>query len=77
MATYTVDTAAAIRKLKDADCNEPLAEAIVSLVAEREEELATKADIRELKAQLTTRMLMVQGGSIAILYGLIRQFGVG
>lgn len=84
MTTYTIDTAAAIRKLKEAQCDETLAEAIVGIVAEREEELATKTDIqtvksdlRELKAQLTTRMLMVQGGSIAILYGLIRLFGVG
>lgn len=73
MVTYNVDTAAAIRKLKDADCSEPLAEAIVSLVAEREEELATKADIKTLqteiqalKAQLTAR-IWIAVGSIVVL----------
>ena len=52
MRTYTVDTVAAIRKLKDAGCAEPLAEAIVGLVAEREEVLATKADIHALKTDI-------------------------
>ena len=84
MTTYTIDTAAAIRKIKEAQCDETLAEAIVGVIAKRDAELATKAgilvvksDLRELKAQLTTRMLMIQGGSVAILYGLIRLFGVG
>ena len=66
MTTYTVDTAAAIRKLKDADCSEPLAEAIVNLVAEREEELATKLDLRELKATLTTRIWIAVGSFVVL-----------
>lgn len=52
MATYTIDTAAALRKLKEAQCDETLAEAIVEIVAERQDEISTKGDLEALENRL-------------------------
>ncbi len=52
MATYSIDTAAAIRKLKEAQCDEPLAEAIVEIVAGTHDEIATKADLEMVRKDL-------------------------
>ena len=52
MATYSIDTAAAIRKLKEAQCDEPLAEAIVEIVAASHEEIATKADLEVVRRDI-------------------------
>ncbi len=67
MATYSIDTAAAIRKLKEAQCDEPLAEAIVEIVAAQHDEIATKADlemvrkdIEQLRAATKTEFEVVQ-----------------
>ena len=52
MAIRGFDTAAAVSKLKEADCEEHLAEAIVGVIAESQDSLATKSDLRELELSL-------------------------
>lgn len=56
MASYSIDTAAAIRKLKNAQCDEPLAEAIVEIVAARHDEIATKTDLELVEERLGTQI---------------------
>ena len=86
MTTYTIDTAAAIRKLKDAQCDEPLAEAIVDIVASRQDELATKVDlelveerlsgrVEVIKNYLLFRLVLAQVATAALLFLLIKFFG--
>lgn len=52
MAIYTIDTAEALKKLRDAECDEPLAEAIVGIVAARHDELATKTDLGGIRNEI-------------------------
>ena len=52
MATYSIDTAAAIRKLKEAQCDEPLAEAIVEIVAASHDEIAPKTDLEVVRKDI-------------------------
>ncbi len=53
MPLYTIDTAAAIKRLRDAKCDYALAEAIVSIVRETQEPLASKSDLDLMEAKLT------------------------
>ena len=84
MTTYTIDTAAAIKRLISAGLGQTLAEAIVEIFAEAQSDVATKCDIRMLKTDIEmlknwmlVRLVMTQLGTVAILYALIRLFGVG
>ena len=52
MPTFTIDTAAAIRRMRAANLTEEQAAAIVETFATANDEMATKGDIREIKAQL-------------------------
>ncbi len=69
---HTIDTAAAIRRLEEAGVDAPAARAIVQTVAEAEAELATKADLEVLKAQLTTRIVGAQVATAALLFAALR-----
>ena len=60
MVTYVIDTAAAIQQLRDASCDEKLATAIVSLVAQSQEQLATKADVENLKAEVKSALAVLE-----------------
>ncbi len=52
MATYTIDTAAAIHELTQSGMPEQQATAVVRTFAESQEELATRGDIREVKSEI-------------------------
>lgn len=56
MATYTIDTHAAIRELEDAGMDSRQAEVVVAAISRSDAELATKSDLRAeiagLKADL-------------------------
>ena len=52
---YTIDTAAAIRKLEKAGCDGKVANAIVETISTVHGEVATKADLEHLEHALTTR----------------------
>ena len=67
MTIYTIDTAAAIRKLKEAQCDETLAEAIVGIVAERQDEIATTVKLEALE----NRMKLWMFKALAIVAGVV------
>ena len=77
MTTYTIDTKAATKRLVESGMPEAQAEAVVDTFAEVQEEVVTTTHLRELKSWMLSRMLMMQVGTVAVLYGLIRLFGVG
>ncbi|MDE0093977.1 MAG: hypothetical protein OXO49_05690 [Gammaproteobacteria bacterium] len=52
MKIYTLDTAAAVRKLELADCTPTLAEAIVEICAAKDANFATKSDIERVSSDL-------------------------
>ena len=81
MATYSIDTAAAIERLEGTGLPHDQAQAIVGTFAETHEQLATKADITAvkaditalksemsvLKAQLSLRIYLMAGAVVAAL----------
>ena len=84
MTAYIIDTAAAIKRLVSAGLDQTLAEVIVETFAEAQSDVASKTDIRMLKTDIEmlknwmlVRLVMTQLGTVAILYALIRLFGVG
>lgn len=75
MTTFGLDTAAAIYELKKAKCDEPLATAIVNLIAEQHDELATKNNIEQLRAEVKLteqRLKLWIVSAIVIGIGLIK-----
>ena len=52
MAAYPLDTAAVVRDLENAGIEHRQAEAIVTAIVRAQDGLATKADVRDLKADL-------------------------
>lgn len=52
MKIYTLDTAAAVRKLELADCTPTLAEAIVEICAAKDANFATKSDVERVTSDL-------------------------
>ena len=56
MAFYSIDTVAAIKQLQDAQCDYSLAEAIVSLIQQGQQPLASKSDLNVLEGRLTGQM---------------------
>ena len=82
MATYTIDTAAAIKKLIGSGMPEAQAEAVVHTFAEAQDEVATKGDIREVKAELDSlknyllfRIVLAQIAGAGLVFALIKFFG--
>ena len=82
MTTYTIDTAAAIKRMADAGLPHAQAEAIVETFAESNDSLATKADLRaleaamdKLEARLTVRIITAQVATAALLFTLLKFFG--
>ena len=75
MATYTFDTAAATKRMTQAGTPGAQAEAIVETFAERNESFATKADLENLEARLTVRIITVQVATAALLFALLKFFG--
>ena len=82
MATYTIDTAAAIKKLIGSGMPEAQAEAVVHTFAETQDEVATKGDIREIKAELDSlknyllfRIVLAQIAGAGLVFALIKLFG--
>ena len=66
MSGSTMDTHAAVLRLVDAGIEQGQASAIVSTVRLAVEEgVATKADLSELKADLTTKIYVTTGVTIA------------
>ena len=72
---YSIDTAAAMRRLESAGLNSEAARAIVETVAETDQGLATKADLAALKSDLTTRILAAQLATATLLFAALRYFG--
>ena len=72
---YSIDTAAAMRRLESAGLNSEAARAIVETVAETDQGLATKADLAALKSDLTTRILAAQVATATVLFAALRYFG--
>ena len=52
--TYAIDTHASIKRLADAGVPDNQAEALVELMAQQHEDVATKADIAALNDKITT-----------------------
>ena len=52
MTTYTIDTAAGIEQLESNGFDTKQAKALVEIIAERQEELATKSDLDSLKTEI-------------------------
>ena len=86
MTTYTIDTAAAIKRMAEAGLPHAQAEAIVETFAESNDSLATKADLRattdalyaamdKLEARLTVRIITAQIATAALLFTLLKFFG--
>lgn len=79
MTTYTIDTAAAIRRIADAGLPQEQAEAIVETFAESNDSLATKGDVQSaadrLESRLTIRIITAQVATAALLFMLLRFFG--
>lgn len=71
---YSIDTAAAMRRLESAGLDAEAARAIVETVAEADEGLATKADLAALKADLTTRIIAAQVATATLLFAALRFF---
>lgn len=75
MTTYTIDTAAAIKRMADAGLPREQAEAIVETFAESNEALASKADLDRLEARLTMRIIAAQVATATLLFLLLKFFG--
>lgn len=73
---YTFDTAAAVERLKLAGAEPDLAQAIVSLVAETQDGLVTRADLRAELATLETTlvkwMVLTALGTAGLLFAALR-----
>lgn len=59
MTTYTIDTAAAINNLIENGVEEKQAKAIVNMVAESHDQVATKGDIEKLSANLDAKFAQI------------------
>ena len=75
MAIYTIDTAAAIKRMVEAGMPHVQAEAIVETFAESKETLATKAYFDRLEARLTARIITGQVATAALLFVFLKLFG--
>ena len=75
MATCTIDTAAAIKRMAAAGLSHAQAEAIVEALAGSNDSVATKADLDGLEARLTTRISLAQVATAALLFALLQVFG--
>lgn len=73
---YTFDTATAVERLKLAGAEPDLAQAIVSLVAEAQDGLVTRADLRAQLATLETTlvkwMVLTALGTAGLLFAALR-----
>ena len=68
MAASTFDTLAAADELRDAGFDEKQARAIVGIQQNARTELATRADLAELRADIY-RALWIQGTGIVVIIG--------
>ena len=68
MAASTFDTLAAADELRDAGFDEKQARAIVGIRQNARTELATRADLAELRADIY-RALWIQGTGIVVIIG--------
>jgi hypothetical protein len=72
-ATLRIDTLKFVRKLTEAGMERRMAEAIVEGLAEADtSELATKADLAELKAELFRFMLVQSIGIVGLTVALVK-----
>jgi len=60
MATYTIDTYATIRELEAAGMDSRQAEVVVAAISRSDAELATKADLAAVKAELKQDLAAVR-----------------
>ena len=70
MAGYMIDTAAAIDGLTAEGIPANQARAIVRTVAQRDEEIATKSDMRALESRLNTKIYLMAASVVAALKAL-------
>ena len=79
MTTYTIDTAAAIKRMAQAGLSQEQAEAIVETFAQSNDALASKADLQtaidRLEARLTVRIVTAQVATATLLFVLLKLFG--
>lgn len=75
MTTYTIDTAAAVKRMAQAGLPQEQAEAIVETFAQSNEALATKTDLERLEARLTVRIVTAQVATATLLFVLLKLFG--
>ena len=72
-AALRIDTLKFVRKLTEAGMERPVAEAIVEGIAEADtSDLATKADLAELKAEIFRFMLLQAVGIIGVTVTLVK-----
>ena len=79
MTTYTIDTAAAIKRMAQAGLSQEQAEAIVETFAQSNDALASRADLQtaidRLEARLTVRIVTAQVATATLLFVLLKLFG--
>ena len=66
MTTYTLDTHATIKQLEDAGMDSRQAEAVVAAISRSDAELATKADLAVLKADIWRIGASIAGVAVVI-----------
>ena len=78
MPTYTIDTAAAMERLENGGLDHGQAKAIVECLRDQQAEVMgkeqLKSEIQSLKNWMLGRMLAMQGGTVAILFTLLKLF---
>ena len=79
MTTYTIDTAAAIKRMAEAGLPREQAEAIVETFAQSQERLMSKAVLQstvdKLEARLTVRIVTAQVVTATLLFVLLKLCG--
>ena len=68
MTTYTLDTHATIKELQDAGMDSRQAEAVVAAISRADAELATKADLGAVKAELMQEIAALKADLKIIKY---------
>ena len=74
MTTYSIDTAAAIKRMAKAGFSQEQAEAIVETFVRSKDALITKADLDKLEVRIMVPIVTGQVATAAILFTLLKLF---
>lgn len=74
MATYSIDTAAAIKRMMDSGMSEKQAEAVVDTFREQEREVVTQDRLRAELNALLVKIITSQVAVAALLFAALKYF---